>query len=145
MDCKTFNLGLPAVQVSINTMTSSWSNFCCSSFWFYRFKSFLSIDSIMLGLSRFLVRSLQGLRIFTFCPELPKQCIRDFTIMVYSIVGPFLKTRDDEDDNDSDDSDDDIDNIFIKFVNHPCIEAIRPNFNITSKFSFQVVSVNDVK
>ena len=65
--------------------------------------------------------------------------------MVYSIVGPFLKTRDDEDDNDSDDSDDDIDNIFIKFVNHPSIKAIRPNFNITSKFSLQVVSVNDVK
>ena len=42
-------------------------------------------------------------------------------------------------------SDDGIDNILIKFVNHPSIKAIKQNFNITSKFLFQPVSVNDVK
>ena len=42
-------------------------------------------------------------------------------------------------------SNDDIDNILIKFVNHPSIKTIRQNFNITSKFSFQPVSVNAVK
>ena len=42
-------------------------------------------------------------------------------------------------------NDDDIDNILIKFVNHPSIKTIKRNFNITSKFSFQPVSVNDVK
>ena len=42
-------------------------------------------------------------------------------------------------------SDDGIDNILIKFVNHPSIKAIKQNFNITSKFLFQPVSVNDMK
>ena len=42
-------------------------------------------------------------------------------------------------------SDDDIDNILIRFVNHPSIKTIKQNFNITSKFSFQPVSGNDVK
>ena len=42
-------------------------------------------------------------------------------------------------------SDDDIDNILIKFVNRPSIKTIKQNFNITSKFLFQPVSVNDVK
>ena len=42
-------------------------------------------------------------------------------------------------------SDDDIDNILIKFANHPSIKTIKQNFDITSKFSFQPVSVNDVK
>ena len=42
-------------------------------------------------------------------------------------------------------SDNDIDNILIKFANHPSIKTIKQNFDITSKFSFQPVSVNDVK
>ena len=42
-------------------------------------------------------------------------------------------------------SDNGIDNILIKFVNHPSIKTIKQNFNITSKFSFQPVFVNDVK
>ena len=43
-------------------------------------------------------------------------------------------------------SDNDIDNILIKFTNHPSIKTIKQNFDITSsKFSFQPVSVNDVK
>ena len=42
-------------------------------------------------------------------------------------------------------SDDDIDNNLIKFVNHPSIKTIKQNFNIVGKFSFQPVSVNDVK
>ena len=42
-------------------------------------------------------------------------------------------------------SDDGIDNILIKFFNHPSIKTIKQNFNITSKFSFQLLSVNDVK
>ena len=42
-------------------------------------------------------------------------------------------------------SDDDIDNFLIKFANHPSIKTIKQNFDITSKFSFQPVSVNDVK
>ena len=42
-------------------------------------------------------------------------------------------------------SDDDIDKILIRFVNHPSIKTIKQNFNITSKFSFQPASVNDVK
>ena len=42
-------------------------------------------------------------------------------------------------------SEDDIDSILIKFVNHPSIKAIKQNFNITSKFWFQPVSVNDLK
>ena len=42
-------------------------------------------------------------------------------------------------------SDDDKDNILIKFVNHASIKTINQNFNITSKFSFQPVSVNDMK
>ena len=33
----------------------------------------------------------------------------------------------------------------LTFVNHPSIKTIKQNFNITSKFSFQPVSVNDVK
>ena len=41
--------------------------------------------------------------------------------------------------------DDGIDNILIKFANHPSIKIIKQNFNITSKFSFQPVSINDVK
>ena len=40
---------------------------------------------------------------------------------------------------------DGIDNILIKFVNHPSIKKIKRSFNITSKFLFQSVSVNDVK
>ena len=42
-------------------------------------------------------------------------------------------------------SDDDIDNILIKFANPPSIKTIKQNFDITSKFSFQPVSLNDVK
>ena len=42
-------------------------------------------------------------------------------------------------------SDDGIDIILTKFVNHPSIKTIKQNFNITNKFSFQPVSVNDVK
>ena len=38
-----------------------------------------------------------------------------------------------------------INNILIKFVNHPSIKTIKQNFNINSKFSYQPVSVNDVK
>ena len=41
-------------------------------------------------------------------------------------------------------SDDGIDNILINFVNHPSIKTIKQSFNITSKFSFQPVSVNYV-
>ena len=42
-------------------------------------------------------------------------------------------------------SDDGVDNILIKFVNHPRIKTTKQNVNITSKISFQPVSVNDVK
>ena len=42
-------------------------------------------------------------------------------------------------------SDDDIVNIVIKFVNHPSIKTVKQNFTVTSKFSFQPVSVNDMK
>ena len=42
-------------------------------------------------------------------------------------------------------SDNGIDNIFIKFDNHPSIKTIKKNFNITSKFLFQPVFINDVK
>ena len=42
-------------------------------------------------------------------------------------------------------SDNNIDNILIKFVSHPTIKTTKYNFNITSKFSFQLVFVNDVK
>ena len=38
-----------------------------------------------------------------------------------------------------------INNILIKFVYHPSIKTIKQNFNINSKFSYQPVSVNDVK
>ena len=42
-------------------------------------------------------------------------------------------------------SDDGINNILIKFVDHPSVKTIKQSFNITSKFSFKPVSVNDVK
>ena len=42
-------------------------------------------------------------------------------------------------------SDDGIDNILIKFFNHPSIKKIKQNFSITSKLSFQTVSVINVK
>ena len=35
-------------------------------------------------------------------------------------------------------SDDSIDNILIKFINHPSIKTIKQNFNITSKFCFNL-------
>ena len=58
--------------------------------------------------------------------------------MVYSIVGPLLKTPDNEDDNDSDDSDDDIDNIFIKFVNDPSIKQSDPILILLVSFRFKL-------
>ena len=42
-------------------------------------------------------------------------------------------------------SHDGIDNILITFVNHPSIKTIKQNVNIISKFSFQLVSVYNVK
>ena len=42
-------------------------------------------------------------------------------------------------------SHDGIDNILITFVHHPSIKTTKQNVNIISKFSFQLVSVYNVK
>ena len=42
-------------------------------------------------------------------------------------------------------SGDGIDYILIDFANHPSFKTIKQNFNITSTFSFQPASLNDVK